>query len=442
MSSSVSRRSRHRMLKLIVSAGAFLGCMSCYAQQPQNYPLSSDKKSIDVDLKGLHVRLGDPIQVTAQLGWRVSTFNFDRFAFIHLTPTLGKFPNGELIATYTLDPDTQANPYFLSGFQISKDRGEHWGTRYATLIQHIPMTFIPAANNSLIALPSELLGGREGNQNLHGPYVKFEQGGEKVSMEPDGVRVVDWPWPVSENHSLQPEANWHYSLLMSGDAIRVHGKILATAYWHRKDEKYFGNGLLSSDDEGHTWHYYSTIATDADMPAETRALKGYGGPDEISMIRLAEGELMAVFRVGNGTEGKLWRSYSKDDGRTWTKPDQLPAYCVQPRVVQTANGTIVVASGRPGIGLWFSTDPRGRSWQYIDLAAVHNNFMSDASYRILPTQPEHPENIWWQTTSYTGLVEVANNRLLLIYDRDPEKAPSGPNDLSRIFAMPIEIVRK
>jgi hypothetical protein len=30
----------------------------------------------------------------------------------------------------------------------------------------------------------------------------------------------------------------------------------------------------------------------------------------------------------------------------------------------------------------------------------------------------------------------------LVYDRDPEGVPSGPNDLSRLFAMPIEIVRK
>ena len=441
MSKSISRRRCYRVLELAALACLFTGSMTCYAQQPTNSSLFSNRKFKEVDLKGLTVRLGDPIQVTAQVGWHINTFNFDRWSFIHLTPMLAKFPKGELIATYALDPDTQQNPYFLSAFQISKDSGEHWGTRYGMLIQHIPLTFVPAADDSLIALPSELLGDGHASRNLHGPYLRFEQGGTKVVMEPDGVRVVDWPWPVQPIHSTEPESNWHYGLILSGDAIHVHGQLLATAYWHRKGDKYFSNGLLSSNDEGHTWRYYSSIATDADLPPEIHSVKGYGGPDELSMIRLREGELMVVFRVGNGTEGKLWRSYSKDDGRTWTKPDQLPAYCVQPRVVQTANGTIVLASGRPGIGLWISTDARAQSWQYIDLAAIHNSFQSDASYRIEPLDPSHPEKMW-QTTSYTGLVEIENNRLLLLYDRDPERAPSGPNDLSRVFVMPIEILRK
>jgi hypothetical protein len=32
--------------------------------------------------------------------------------------------------------------------------------------------------------------------------------------------------------------------------------------------------------------------------------------------------------------------------------------------------------------------------------------------------------------------------LLLAYDRDPERAPSGPDDLSRVFVLPIEVERK
>jgi hypothetical protein len=38
-------------------------------------------------------------------------------------------------------------------------------------------------------------------------------------------------------------------------------------------------------------------------------------------------------------------------------------------------------------------------------------------------------------------VEVAPNRLLMVYDRDPEQAPADPNDLSRVYVLPIEIGR-
>ena len=41
----------------------------------------------------------------------------------------------------------------------------------------------------------------------------------------------------------------------------------------------------------------------------------------------------------------------------------------------------------------------------------------------------------------TGLVEVAPNRLLLVYDRDPEGPPAGPHDVSRLFILPIEVER-
>jgi hypothetical protein len=400
-------------------------------------------KSREVKLEGLSVRLDEPIQVTAQAGWHMKGSNFDGYSFIHLTPMLARFPKGELIATYALDPDTQRNPFFLSAFQLSKDGGERWGTRYGILMQHIPMIFVPEDPDSLIALPSELLGDKEAKgQNLRGPYLRFEQGGKRMVMEPDGVRVVNWPWPVQSNPNGQPESNWHYSLLFTGDAIRVKGQILATAYWRREREKVYANGLLSSKDGGHTWRHYSTIATAGDvLPPENWTQKGFEGPDETSMIRLAGGELMAVFRVGSGINWKLRRSYSSDDGRTWSKPEAISAYSVEPKLLRTANGTIVLASGRPGIGLWLSTDAKAQSWQYIDLVAIHNSFSDDQSYRIAPLDPEHPEKMW-QTTSYTGLVELNKNRLLLAYDRDPERAPSGPDDLSRVFVMSIAVERK
>lgn len=394
-------------------------------------------------LEGLRVRLNQPIQVTEQVGWHVKGLNFNGWSFIHLTPMLAKFPNGELIATYTLDPDTQRNPFFLSAFQISSDGGATWGTRYGILMQHIPMIFIPDKSNSLIAIASELLVDKTGNgKNLRGPFLRFERGGTRIVMEPDGVRVLDWPWPLRLNSNSQPESNWHSSLAITGDAIRGGKQLLATAYWKSKDGPKYANGLLSSKDGGHTWRYYSTIATAEDiLPRESWSQKGFEGPDETSMIRLANGELTAVFRVGGSLDWKLRRSYSNDDGRTWSKPDTLPAYSIEPKLLRMANGAIVLATGRPGIGLWLSTDSDAKSWQHIDIAAVHNSFFSDPSYRIAPLDANHPEKMW-QTSSYTGLVEITKNHLLLAYDRGPEREPDGPNDLSRVFVMPIEVERK
>ncbi|MGH9342572.1 MAG: sialidase family protein, partial [Terriglobia bacterium] len=159
------------------------------------------------------------------------------------------------------------------------------------------------------------------------------------------------------------------------------------------------------------------------------------------VIRLKDGELMAVFRIGAGRRWNLRRCYSRDEGHTWTKPDKLPVYSVEPRMLRIANGTIVLATGRPGIHLWLSIDPRGEKWQEVDIVAHHNKWAPKASYRIEPLDPTNPTGMW-QTSSYTGLVQIAPNRLLLAYDRSPERAPANWQDLTRVFVIPITVERK
>ena len=102
-----------------------------------------------------------------------------------------------------------------------------------------------------------------------------------------------------------------------------------------------------------------------------------------------------------------------------------------------------LVTGRPGLDLWISNDPKASSWQRIDLAAYHNHWETDPYCRIISFPNTLVRllrgNTMWQTSSYTGVVEVAPNKLLVCYDRCPEIAPSGPRDLSRIYVMPIEI---
>lgn len=440
---------RAAFVELATLLGVFLVCaLGCAQQKPSNLSIFHQGKSAEVKLKGLNVCVGDPVEVTAQSGWHMSWPNHEAWSFVHLTPMAARFPNGELIVTYALDPDTQANPVFLSGFQISKDGGAHWGLRYSVLMQHIPMIFIPEPDDSLAALPAELMERTAGDdRNLRGPMWRFEQGGRRMVMDIDAVRVEAWPWPVKALPGPQPRANWHCSLIFTGDAVKIGDQLLATAYWQKKGEKQYQNGLLASKDGGHTWRYYSTIATASDiLPQSDWSERGFEGADETSMIQLADGTLMAVYRVGSGRKWRLRRSYSSDEGRTWSKPEAIPAYSVEPKLVRLADGVIALATGRPGIDLWLSTDPRGQSWQSIDIVKYHNLAVSEPNERIssFPSKSStyYSENKRWQTSSYTGLVQVAPNHLLLVYDRDPEGAPAGPDDLSRVFVMPIVVQRK
>ena len=474
LTSMINQLELYRVVRRLTAlAAALVMCAASYCQAPQSTDIFAHRKFTEVKLNGLTVRLGDPIQVTAQLGWKTSADIYDWYSFIHVTPTMARFPNGELIAAYPLDPDSQNNPAFLSAFQISKDGGAHWGTRYSVLMQHIPMIYVPDANNSLLAIPSEMMYTTQGDErNFRGPYLRFEQGGKRMVMEPDGVHVLDWPWPVGVGSSPQPKSNWHVGFTFLGSAVRVNGQLLAAVQWSKKGEPLTRVSLAASKDDGHTWRYYSTIVTPSDIHPQKQdwpemERKGFEGPNENSIVQLADGELMAVFRTGSFTPWKLWRAYSKDGGLTWSKADMLPAYSVEPNLLRIANGTIVLSTGRPGIGLWLSTDPRARTWRMVDIVARHNSWAPDPSYRIDQLDREHPmaaiagilksvgvtgapecsidpnnpDDGLWRSTGYTGIVQLAPNRLLLIYDRSPERAPANPQDLSRIFVMPIEVVR-
>ena len=63
-----------------------------------------------------------------------------------------------------------------------------------------PMIYLPKPGNSLLGIPFELTQQTPGDEhNFVGPSYLFADGGASMLMVPNGVRVVDWPWPVDSN---------------------------------------------------------------------------------------------------------------------------------------------------------------------------------------------------------------------------------------------------
>ncbi|MSP14404.1 MAG: exo-alpha-sialidase [Chloroflexi bacterium] len=167
------------------------------------------------------------------------------------------------------------------------------------------------------------------------------------------------------------------------------------------------------------------------------------GPCEPTMIQLANGDLMCIMRTGGGAQWHLIRSYSSDRGQTWSPADRLPAFSVDPTVRQVQNGVIALSAGRPGIYLWLSSDPRGSSWESLDILAHHNGILP-SMHHIRPGKSGRDAEDPYQTTAYTEMVEVAPNRLLLVYDRIPfgwSPVPIDSDERSRIYALTIDIER-
>jgi hypothetical protein len=411
-------------------------------------PTAADPAIIaEVKLDGLRVRFGEPVQVAARLAWEEGPNH--RWVMNHPVPSMARFPKGELLISYSLVSDYYDNPRNFSGVQLSIDQGKTWGRRLDFLAEHQALVYAPEADDSLLGIPAYLYPQTPGDErNFEATYTRLECGGSRIILEPGGVKVVDWPWAAKAKIGFgfygpdpipgtQPSV-FAAPLVFDGNALNINGRLIATGYGMKSGEKQYENFLMSSEDRGRTWRYYAKIADATGLP------DGAEGPNEIAMVELADGELMTVFRVGGTKDWKLRRAYSHDQGRTWSPADTLPAYSVEPSLVRTANGTIALSTGRPGIHLWLSTDLRATTWQDIDFVAIHNRWAQDKTYRINSfDDPYNPggEPVW-QTSSYTEIIEIAPNRLLMVYDRSAKPKPENNADLTRIFVVPIEIIRE
>jgi hypothetical protein len=190
---------------------------------------------------------------------------------------------------------------------------------------------------------------------------------------------------------------------------------------------------LASPDAGRSWSYRSTPG-----PFDPRFAKhGYlrhalDGLCEPSCTRLASGELFLVMRLGSWHP--LYTTVSADDGRTW-KPqaDQRPGCYYEgwparpisvegilPTVLTLPDGTLALCTGRPDVTLSFSFD---------------NGYHWPCTHRFL--EDNKPEE---QGTYNNTMVQVAPNRLLLMYDHGGyHTRPPEFNGLRRVVGHFIDI---
>ena len=186
------------------------------------------------DLNGLRVWMGIPVRVTSQLGWQTVLWPFEakdsRGTFIQETPALAKFPDSHLKSSlYPMDADYYDNPVSLSAFQISRDGGRHCQGAVASsvLMHHNPMIYIPGQDDSLLRVASELHQRVPGDdRNFVGTLWIFQKGGGQMLMVPEGMHVVDWPWPLALNPGPQPRENWQADFrFISGGFVRRDGQL-------------------------------------------------------------------------------------------------------------------------------------------------------------------------------------------------------------------------
>jgi len=387
-------------------------------------------------------------------------------------PAIRRFSSGELMIGYSLNPDSNENLVNVTGISLSSDKGATWA-------RHCDVTGLSGRLD--ISLPDGTLAGP--NQpfkpdppgqwrSFVGNYGRFEQGGQRYTVELWGTRIEGLPRDVKP-HAVQSRTRWA-QLSPFRDTIELEpGRLMSTSYMTFDGDDRYSTVVMISEDEGRTWHYLSTVCG---AEAGAGAREGFC---ESSLVRLEDGDLMCVGRMGGGRDQLLARTYSSDEGKTWTPIDRLPAWSVLPDIMRMSNGVLALSTGRPGLFLWLSTDPRGEQWEPFDVMAHHNAEMDSAhqispgKYGLEPITREQYRSVHHdfdqpdQTTSYTSILEVEPGRLLMVYDRIPygwmpvptdaevrsrilQRYPTFalppdsmiPNERERIYILEIDIERR
>jgi len=195
------------------------------------------------------------------------------------------------------------------------------------------------------------------------------------------------------------------------------GSLLAVFYgWRlgpdRKPRPKCESWCLRSVDGGRRWTFHGVIARD-----DRHRLAGFTEP---TVAVLADGSLLAVLRTECARTGPMYRTWSEDAGRTWSKPGPFFAFGVLPNLLRLPGGVIVLSFGRPGAHLLFARDGRGRAWER-PTTLVSESFEGTGvragkhGLRVDPAAKGKRKQT--RTSGYTSLLAVGRDSFLVAYDQ-------------------------
>lgn len=315
--------------------------------------------------------------------------------FRHLHPAdLIKLNNGEILLMAREATEHIANDGDVFMLR-SKDNGKTWGNkqwiadikdldeREGCGVQLKNGTIVVAVfyNNLYFPDGSYFMwkpGQKLDNKTEHprlGTYVITSKDNGHTWSAPNYIGIKGMPVTGLEGPTDAPIAMPDGSLLMAVIGYTLQG-----------DSKNVGSIMLKSTDEGKTWKYLSTIASDPGGKL--------GGFMEPGIVRTNTGRLVAGLR-NHAPENAIWMTYSDDDGKTWVPVWKTDMIGHPADLIQLKDGRLMASYGiRPvhakpgGIRACFSND-NGKTWDLTTEVQLRNDFLNlDVGY---PESLEMPD---------------------------------------------------
>jgi hypothetical protein len=237
------------------------------------------------------------------------------------------------------------------GYATSADGGQTW-----------------TLTNSLTVMPVTLM--RPPGQTSLGfnPYHEDAAGFTSWSQTSYRSTTGGPPWTTPFTSFFNTGGVSYVSMYFThhSEVVEDAGAWLMPLFGTRSGQSTTEMVLFSSINQGVTWSRRATIASFVDGPD---IVMGDEGPNEGDILRLDNGQLLAVFRTGQphpncddeAVHPSICTSLSIDSGMTWSPPRMLGVAGVFPMLRKLPGGWVAMTYGRRSGKLLFA-DPTGTRW--------------------------------------------------------------------------------
>lgn len=425
----------------------------------------------------------------------------------HFAQTLYRFPGGQLFTNFQTGCDVctpkRWNTSFGRSF-ASADNGSSW--HEIPPIANGDIVFkscIPSAVNNSITCMAYYQAIISRNDNRTGAMLtsRFEvSAGGNVSQVWVGNSTVTWPAPGLIPFDAKDSIDNFY-MVQDGNPLRaqdggwllpMYGKFMEyllppnTTHQNQKEASNVLALVKATDSSLSSWEFYSWV--NIGRPWQCAASRGVYwpltphnlcNPTEAAMVRLANQDILLIWRNDPGYNITLMAQVSRNDGRTWSVAAPMHGkirdgafenivdapFGVEPKLQMMASGVVVLSTGRPRMYLWAlppNADPLTEAWQPFDQGKLHNAAVAQGGGAAKTGVPIFQPTYWeiWRgakdpslrgtgccTDAYTGIVALSpqSDTLVMTYDMLAFNCPKGvaiPKSgvCDFILSMPMKVV--